>query len=331
MAFLLHGATTGTVALLLIVQPSAQQLLPLNLRIVRAVDFHDRGVVDHYMLMPTTVITITVALEPSQEPDVELNLAAGQAATSTVSSSPTETSSTSLVDSTSCGVSGQFTLDVSDPVVTRAQSLQLTQNSQFDTLPAFSPPDNDTAPFPPIFNPYRHLFFSSGWAYVPPPTVPVSPQEGNHLAVYVPTAPETDNAVSQSMSAGIVPDGAFGAGPRASEDAYWFDAGTLYVFCDHGAGDRPEPCDVIATGYQWQEAISAEEAIVVQHFPQKVCSNYPDCQTSEIMLSDGFRNLSSLRIEGVVNGNQTKVYMDTVHLTWSNGSCNAGLLRASDT
>jgi hypothetical protein len=172
------------------------------------------------------------------------------------------------------------------------------------------------------------MFFSSGWAYVPPPTAPVVPQNGSHLALYVPTAPETNSSESQSRNAGDVPPGSFGAGPRAYDNAYWFNAESLYVFCDNGAVDTTVICDIVATGYQWDDATESETVLTTQHFPQQPCPGFVDCQTSKIFLDKQFQRLSSLSLYAVVNGQQKMFFMDTVQMSWWNNTCDAGLRRA---
>jgi hypothetical protein len=149
------------------------------------------------------------------------------------------------------------------------------------------------------------------------------------LAIFVPTASETNNSVSQSSNAGDVPPQSFGAGPRASDDAYWFNAETLYVFCDNGATDPAVTCDVVATGYQWDSTAQSETVLATQHFPQPPCPGFRNCQTNEIFLNTQFRGLSSLSLYAVVDGQQKIFFMDTVQLTWWNNTCEAGLHRAS--
>ena len=154
------------------------------------------------------------------------------------------------------------------------------------------------------------------------------PQNGSHLAVYVPSASETNSSVSQSRNAGDVPPGSFGAGPRAYDNAYWFDAETLYIFCDNGAEDPAVTCDVVVTAYQWDDYTKSEAVIATQHFPQPPCPGYNNCRTNEIFLGTQFRGLSSLSLYAVVNGKQKMFFIDTVQLSWWNNTCEAGRHRA---
>lgn len=126
-----------------------------------------------------------------------------------------------------------------------------------------------------------------------------------------------------------MPSGSFGAGPRAYDNAYWFDADTLYVFCDNGATDTAVTCDIVVTGYRWDNIRRSESVHTTQRFPQPPCPGYRDCRTNQVFLDDTFRNLSSLSLYAVVNGQQKIFFMDTVELAWSNDTCEAGLHRAS--
>jgi hypothetical protein len=164
---------------------------------------------------------------------------------------------------------------------------------------------------------------------VPPPNTPVVPQNGSHLAIYVPMQPETNSSVSQSRNAGDVPPGSFGAGPRAYDNAYWFNADTLYVFCDNGATDVAKRCDVTVTGYRWDEEKQAENVVVTQHFPQPPCPGFRECQTRKIFLDAEFVRLSSVSLQAAMDGQKKLVFMDTVALSWWNNTCEAGLHRSS--
>jgi hypothetical protein len=123
--------------------------------------------------------------------------------------------------------------------------------------------------------------------------------------------------------------GSFGAGPRAYDNAYWFDAKTLYAFCDNGADNMAVTCDIVVTGYQWDNATQSEIVLTTEHFPQPPCPGFQDCQTNEIFLDTKFRGLSSLSLYAIVDGKEKMFFMDTVQLTWSDNSCAAGLHRAS--
>ncbi len=116
------------------------------------------------------------------------------------SASATSDFSASRPDSSCGNAPAQFTVD-------------------FDDLPSFSTGPSDTD-IPPIFNPYRKLYWEGHYGYVPPPTDPFPPHSPPQLAVYR----EDGLNLKPSTHAGLDLTGGIGSGPRADYDAYWFDA-----------------------------------------------------------------------------------------------------------
>lgn len=199
---------------------------------------------------------------------------------------------------------------------------------QFDSLPAFSPSDNATADFPPIFNPYDHLDWSNGWSYGPPPTEPYPPQNGTHLAEYVPSL-ATNSSESGSPDAGDVPDGAIGAGHHNNDDAWWFNAYSAYIGCDNGATDPSITCDFVATGYKYDATTNQDVVVVTEHYPQPPCPNFVNCELNQIYFSKQYQGLSALSFYATVQGKQKIFFVDTMAMGWWNNTCAAGLKRIS--
>lgn len=192
---------------------------------------------------------------------------------------------------------------------------------QFDDLPQFSPPNNDTAPAPPIFNPHDLLYFSDCWSYVPPPTDPYPPQNGSHLA---------ECAVNQSsintIGGGSFQEGSFGAGPRAGLDAFWLNAASAYVGCDNS--NATVDCDFTVRGYRWMNDTQTEmlhESITV---PIHGCQGLKGCQLQYADFGDSFTGVSTLGFSAYVRGKPVSWFIDTIALSWWNNSCSAGLLRS---
>ena len=199
---------------------------------------------------------------------------------------------------------------------------------QFDELPAYSPPDNNTANFPPIeeIHPYYdHFYWSPCWSYVPPPNEPYPPQNGTHLAECV-IDPANNKTIADSPAADT-PDGTFGGADRASDDRYWFTARSAYVGCDNGSNDTSVTCDFVATGYEWNVAANREFVAVTQHFSLPPCPNNENCQLQQIVFGGQFTALSSLNFYANVQGQVKIFFIDTIALTWFNNTCAAGLAR----
>ncbi|KIW89012.1 uncharacterized protein Z519_10497 [Cladophialophora bantiana CBS 173.52] len=194
----------------------------------------------------------------------------------------------------------------------------------FDDLPVFSTTDNDTADFPPIFNPYDHFFWGDGWAYVPPPTEPFPPQSGNRLAQFVPSL---DNTVSGSTSAGAIPPSSFGAGPRNYDNNYWFSASSAYVGCDNGSRNLSKICDFVATAYQWDNVTETEVVVATQHFRIPPCPDFNKCQLTQIDFNYLFYKMSTLSFYANVQGQVSQFWIDSIDMNWYNNTCTAGLAR----
>lgn len=126
-----------------------------------------------------------------------------------------------------------------------------------------------------------------------------------------------------------MPDNAFGAGPRAGNSDYWFNAESVYVGCDNGATDPSDTCDFVATGYQWDLVNLQENVVATEHFPQEPCSGFKDCNLNQIFFDSRFEMLSSLSFYANVQGQQKIFWIDTMELSWYNNTCEAGLARIS--
>ncbi|KIX06907.1 uncharacterized protein Z518_04883 [Rhinocladiella mackenziei CBS 650.93] len=196
----------------------------------------------------------------------------------------------------------------------------------FDELPVFSPADNNTAPFPPIFNPYDHFFWGDGWAYVPPPNEPYPPQSGNRLAQFIPSQA---NNITGSPYTGLIPPSSLGAGPRNYDNRYWFTASSAYVGCDNGATNWSTVCDFVATAYRWDNPTGSEVVVATQHFRIPPCPNFKNCQLTKIIFNHLFYKLSTLSFYANVQGQVGIFWVDSLDMNWYNNTCAAGLARIS--
>ncbi|KAL8898960.1 MAG: hypothetical protein Q9207_006440 [Kuettlingeria erythrocarpa] len=185
----------------------------------------------------------------------------------------------------------------------------------FDDLPHFSTesPLSDT---PPIFNPYRKLFFNGGYGYVPPPEDPYAPISPPQLAVY-----NYHNDSQTSIDAGLELHGEIGAGPRVSENAYWIDAYSTWIGCANGG---PSQCTIDFIGYDQFGASIAQQTL-----QQAACPGLTNCKLAQVKLTNQFRDLAGLQILAYVNETPVTFYMDDLVLGWSNNTCAAQYERAS--
>ncbi|KAL8745194.1 MAG: hypothetical protein Q9190_002650 [Brigantiaea leucoxantha] len=188
--------------------------------------------------------------------------------------------------------------------------------SKFDDLPHFSTFAGNTD-VPPIFSPYRKLFFSGGYGYVPPPSDPYPPISPPQLAVFT----SYGNISSSSTDSGPELDGEIGAGPRASDNAYWVDAFSAWIGCANGG---PSKCQINILGYD-----ALDTRIASQSVTQPPCPGLENCTLSQIYFTAQFRELAGIQIEAFVDEKPVTFYMDNLNLGWSNNSCAAQLERSS--
>lgn len=171
---------------------------------------------------------------------------------------------------------------------------------------------------PPIFNPYRKLFFNTGYGYVPPPSDPYAPISPPQLAVW---NVYNDTVIQHSIDAGLELRGEIGAGPRVQESAYWIDAYSVWIGCADGG---PTECRLDFIGFD-----QFDTEIATQTLLQPPCPGLVNCKLVEVEFSSQFRDLAGLQILAYINKTPIAFYMDDLSLGWSNNTCAAQLQRSS--
>ena len=223
-------------------------------------------------------------------------------------------SKASSVTSTSVGTAAMPATSACDGAVVSPRFVV-----DFDDLPHFStgsdPSDTDA---PPIFNPYRKLYWEGHFGYVPPPTDPFPPHSPPQLAVYQ----GVGLAINPSLDAGLEFTGELGAGPRAADSAYWIDAYSAWLGC---ANSGPHYCHIEVRGYAYGTTMS----IATQFFDQPPCPGLKNCSLALVEFASGFSGLSGLQIIATVADKPVTWYMDDLSLGWSNNTCAAQLERSS--
>ncbi|KAK2738844.1 hypothetical protein FQN55_000400 [Onygenales sp. PD_40] len=202
---------------------------------------------------------------------------------------------------TKCGESGEFTFD-------------------FDDLPGLSAKNNDTASFPVIFNPHHHFYFSNGWSYGPPPTEPYRPLSKPHLGIYIPSSHPKDRG---SPYAGLQPGGSFGAGPRAPNNVYWFDAYSAYFGCD----SPKKTCKVTVSAAKYSADIKKEKLFATRTFDVPPCAARKNCDLSAVDFGSAFRGISSIQFSAIVDDKPVMFFIGDIKMNWYNNTCAAGLER----
>jgi hypothetical protein len=223
-------------------------------------------------------------------------------------SSPGNATITNTNTASPCGETGNFTIN-------------------WDDKPLYIPDSLDDEPYAPVFNPYHHLFFANGFSYYAPDhslTHPATydPVSGPNVAIY-----KVDPFITiddRDQKIGNMLPGAIGAGPRADDSVYWFDAFSAELGCDNGGS---APCNMTISGYNWNESTQVEEKTIMQYAQIPPCNLLQDCILEHVQLQD-FRGLSSIRFEAIVDGATLKSWVvDNLSLKWFDDSCEAGIKR----
>jgi len=141
-----------------------------------------------------------------------------------------------------CGENGNFTLSFDDSTV--------------------SDDSTDILPVTGIRNPYHHLFYANGFAYVPDKWEPYPAISQPNVAMFLPIGA---SVLPSSPFAGTLLPGELGGGPRASVDAYWFNAHSGYFGC---ALNGITPCTLRISGFRYdatlkQEVLAMEQNVTI--------------------------------------------------------------------
>ncbi|KAL1886134.1 hypothetical protein Plec18167_000063 [Paecilomyces lecythidis] len=179
----------------------------------------------------------------------------------------------------------------------------------FDRLP--TPPTPDL--FPPIFNPYDHFFFTSGWSY------------GISFGGYSPASPPYLAVHQQSPSLGTYGDAAFSVGPRLADDRFWFNASSLFFGC---RGPELAYCEVTVSAFKYSPQATAEYKAYEHHYFIPACSKTSDCPLPRLDLNSKFKGLTGMAFSATVANISVAWVIDDIQLGWYNNTCAAGEVRA---
>lgn len=204
---------------------------------------------------------------------------------------------------TNCGESGNFTLNFDEETV--------------------GGPEKGILPIQPVNNPYHHLFYSNGYSYVPDKWEPYPAISQPNVAMFMPLGL---GLLPNTPFAGTLLKGELGAGPRASVDAYWFNAQAGWFGC---ALNGLTPCILSITGFRWDYTLKQEVVVAEQNVTIPACYGYINCKLTPVIFNSDFRGLSGIqfRAETRYLGVPQMFFMDDLQLSWYNNTCAAGILR----
>ena len=204
---------------------------------------------------------------------------------------------------TRCGESGNFTLTFDDSTVAGGE--------------------DGILPVGGMKNPYHHLFYANGFAYLPDKWEPYAAISQPNVAIFLPVG---SSLLPNFAFAGTLLPGELGAGPRASVDAYWFNAGSGYFGC---ALNGLTACTLRIWGYRYDNTLKSEVVVAEQNVTIPPCWGYINCQLTQVTFNEQFQALSGIQFNAFTrNLNIPQIFMmDNLQMDWYNNSCSAGILR----
>lgn len=153
-----------------------------------------------------------------------------------------------------------------------------------------------------------------GWGYDAQPRVPYAPHSKPQLGLYQP--------------AGENSTGYAGAGPRASDPRFHFDAHDVWVGCyDDGSEGT---CHFNVTGLRWDPATKTEVKHINTSITVPPCPSLDNCTLQHGYFPAGFTNLSGMTMAAYVTWHLPILYfVDNINMSWSDTSCTAVQARGS--
>ncbi|MCJ1438142.1 hypothetical protein MMC27_007529 [Xylographa pallens] len=267
---------------------------------------------------PSTIVTVYSAPTYTVVPVTTSYFSPSSVATFpniTSTTGPTTTTTGPIASSSVCNVPdqdiGNFTIN-------------------FDDLPTFggSPGDTD---YPPIFNPYHHLIWSTGFAYAPPPSDPYPPISPPQLGVFVTNQSANVHPVNLTSPPGPGDDvdGEFGAGPNFGNPAFWINVYSAYIGC---ANAGPEDCELTINGYGFDAAFANTVLVARQTAYQPPCVGLTNCALMKVNFSQDFQNLTGFQIIASVGTNPLMYtwYIDNLEVGWALNDCESATIRDVD-
>jgi hypothetical protein len=213
-------------------------------------------------------------------------------------------STVALPGPTSCGESGNFTLNFDDTTVDSSGDQVMEVNG--------------------LRNPYHHLFYANGYTDVPDKWEPYPAVSQPNVAMYLPGL--VGRLLTNQPFAGTLLPGEMGAGPRALVDAYWFNAYSGYFGC---ALNGLEPCRLQISGYRYDAILKTEVLVAQQNATLPACPLYVHCKLTHVVFNPQFQALSGIQFQAYTDllGIPQIHVMDDLQLEWYNNTCSAGILR----
>lgn len=275
---------------------------------------------------PVTTITTPGHPSSSHQPGSESSATQSTSSTPSAASTPVASSETPSSNASMTTLQGTTSVSSTAPAGTSCGQVG-SFIVGFDDLPVYYANDPTSFETPEVPTPYDHFAWSAGFEYGPPGPQAYLPHSSTRLGAFDPMDPD----VLKPPTIGSMMAGSFGAGLRAFNNIYYFDASSAFVGCNNTASTTK--CQIVATAYQWRPdnaslpTIGQEHVVDTQYFSPPTCATKENCTLTQITFAPTFIGLSSINLYAKVNGAVVGFFIDDIALTWSNNTCGAGLAR----
>ncbi|KAM3414359.1 hypothetical protein BST61_g11004 [Cercospora zeina] len=244
------------------------------------------------------------------------------------SSASASLTSSAISPASTCGEQGNFTMNFDDLPTFRPGSARLIRRQITSWNGTRSPNGgngtSDITQQPPLsLRPYRHMLFSGGYVYAPPPVEPFAPASPPNVAVFLANGTGLKAGPAPPMQDGLEP-GEIADGPyHEGNPAFFFDAHSAALGCD----SQTAPCAMEITGYTWNNTVKDDVPTYSKNFTLPACESYRNCQLTKVEFPETFRNLSGIRMRAVRGSEPRTFFVDDIKARWADSSCGAGKTR----
>ena len=190
----------------------------------------------------------------------------------------------------------------------------------FDGIPSLVMSDTGSGTAAPLFNPYHQFEFSDGFTVNPPPKDAYNPSSPPLLLKFTPLSsrPQAGPADAEHHITGQI-----SSGDHTLTDCFNFNFYGGFFGCNSTESD----CDFTFSGYRFDIHERREILVNTQTGSVQACPAQTDCILVPVLVDEGFKNLTHLRINATVEGEPKSWWVDDLKLGWFDNSCETGKRR----
>ena len=148
------------------------------------------------------------------------------------------------------------------------------------------------------------------------------PSSGSGLVSFTPPGKPNDaNSTAKKKQEKVA---YIGAGPNIFISCLRFDMHAINIGCESEEGD----CEFRISGHRAVEGISDEESVAKFYTSIPPCKFGIPCELLGFVMPQEFRDLTSIWVESMVDGEPVAWWADDLVLQWTDHTCSAALCRS---